>query len=135
MLLCRAIVGFVKQTMTISTSMLSTLTCTEQADNRLKYAGQLSASATLAFILGPSVGGFLYNHKGKKAPALLASFIFVMNTILVLPNDDDVLPVPVDASQSSQPKLSSPKCGVNNETTEKNHPPPPGVKSHPFPTI
>ena len=130
-IISRAIVGFVKQTMTISTSMLSTLTCTEQADNRLKYAGQLSASATLAFILGPSVGGFLYNHKGKKAPALLASFIFVMNTILaffVLPNendDDDVpppqvpVPVPVDASQSSQSKPSSSSSSSVNKTNEK----------------
>ena len=57
----------------------------ELIDKPLKYAGQLPASATLAFILGPSASGFLYNHKGKKkAPALLTSFIitFVMSTLL-----------------------------------------------------
>lgn len=99
-MLSRALVGFVKQTMTISTAMLSTYTTPE---NRVKYAGQLSASGTLAFIIGPSVGGFLYNHKGKKVPALLASFIFVINTFLAF----FLLPKEEAAHTNTKPSSSS----------------------------
>ena len=75
----RVIVGLVKQTMTVSTSIMTRCT-TEQ--NRAKYMGRLQSSTTAAWILGPSVGGILYKYVDQKAPVLLASLLFVMNLIL-----------------------------------------------------
>jgi hypothetical protein len=90
LLLGRIIVGLVKQTGTISTSMLSTYTT---KDDRSIYMGRLTASTTLAFIVGPSLGGFLYKNVDKKAPALLASILFIFNCFLAalfLPNEQVV---------------------------------------------
>lgn len=57
LILSRVLVGMVKQTMTVSTSMLSQ--CTTE-DNRAKYMGRLESSMTAAWILGPSAGGMLF---------------------------------------------------------------------------
>ena len=50
----------------------------------------MTASTTLAFVIGPSVGAFLYKNVDKKAPALLASLLFIFNFILatiVIPSE------------------------------------------------
>eukprot|EP00551_Chaetoceros_affinis_P006680 CAMPEP_0203670760 /NCGR_PEP_ID=MMETSP0090-20130426/6746_1 /ASSEMBLY_ACC=CAM_ASM_001088 /TAXON_ID=426623 /ORGANISM="Chaetoceros affinis, Strain CCMP159" /LENGTH=496 /DNA_ID=CAMNT_0050535693 /DNA_START=35 /DNA_END=1525 /DNA_ORIENTATION=- len=83
----RILVGLVKQTGTISTSMISTYTT---KDDRAVYIGRLTASSTFAFIVGPSLGGFLYKNVNKKAPALVSSILFVFNFMLaalLLPNE------------------------------------------------
>ncbi|KAL7549361.1 hypothetical protein ACHAWF_012632 [Thalassiosira exigua] len=85
----RVLVGLVKQTMTVSTSLLARHTT---ADTRAVSMGRLSASTTFAWIAGPSVGALLYKHVSPSAPALAASGLFVLNAVLaaiLLPADDD----------------------------------------------
>jgi hypothetical protein len=69
LVLSRIIVGLVKQTMTITTSILTK--CTTE-DNRAKYMGRLESSATAAWILGPSSGALLYKctHTTKLSKAI-----------------------------------------------------------------
>jgi MFS family permease len=57
LVLSRMMVGLVKQTMTITTSMLTK--CTSE-DTRAKHMGRLESSATAAWILGPSTGAVLF---------------------------------------------------------------------------
>jgi MFS family permease len=57
LVLSRIMVGLVKQTMTITTSMLTQ--CTPE-ENRAQYMGRLESSATAAWILGPSTGAVLF---------------------------------------------------------------------------
>ena len=60
LILSRIIVGLVKQTMTVTTSMMTKCTTKE---NRTKHMGRLESSSTAAWILGPSTGGLLYKCK------------------------------------------------------------------------
>jgi MFS family permease len=62
----RVLVGLVKQTMTITTSMLSRITTDE---NRGKYMGRLEASMTAAWILGPSMGALLFKCTSRRTSA------------------------------------------------------------------
>lgn len=57
LILSRIIVGLVKQTMTVTTSMLTQCTTKE---NRTKHMGRLASSSTAAWILGPSTGALLF---------------------------------------------------------------------------
>ena len=89
LLFSRVLVGLVKQTMTVTTTMLSK--CTNK-ENRAKYMGRLSAASTVAWIVGPSAGAMLYHYWDHRAPALLASALFVLNLILstiLLPEDPE----------------------------------------------
>jgi len=89
LIISRVVVGAVKQTSTISTSMISTYTTKQE---RSRHMGRLSACSTAAFIVGPSVGAYLYKNVDKKAPALLAAILFVLNFILaaiLLPKKDE----------------------------------------------
>eukprot|EP00535_Pseudo-nitzschia_heimii_P004441 CAMPEP_0197174486 /NCGR_PEP_ID=MMETSP1423-20130617/987_1 /TAXON_ID=476441 /ORGANISM="Pseudo-nitzschia heimii, Strain UNC1101" /LENGTH=475 /DNA_ID=CAMNT_0042623427 /DNA_START=101 /DNA_END=1528 /DNA_ORIENTATION=+ len=79
LVLSRVIVGLVKQTMTVTTSILTQCTTKE---NRTKDMGRLESSMTAAWILGPSTGALLFKHVGHEAPALLASVLFVLNMVL-----------------------------------------------------
>ncbi|KAG7359794.1 tetracycline resistance protein [Nitzschia inconspicua] len=79
LVLSRIMVGLVKQTMTITTSMLTQCTTKE---SRAKHMGRLESSATAAWILGPSTGAVLFKYVDQKAPALLASSLFVLNIFL-----------------------------------------------------
>ena len=88
LIMSRVILGTAKQTSTISTSMLASYTILEV---RATYMGRLTASVTLAFILGPTVGAYIlgptvgaYLHKNvdKRAPAILESCLFVFNFFL-----------------------------------------------------
>ena len=85
----RVCVGLVKQTMTVSTSLLARYTTSE---NRAVSMGRITASSTAAWIVGPSVGAILYKHVAPSAPALTASVMFLLNSMLaavLLPNDVD----------------------------------------------
>jgi predicted MFS family arabinose efflux permease len=75
----RILVGLVKQTMTVTTSILTK--CTTE-DNRTKYLGRLQSSATASWIVGPSAGAILFKYVDHRAPALLACALFVFNMIL-----------------------------------------------------
>lgn len=79
LILSRILVGLVKQTMTVTTSMLASCTKTE---NRTKHMGRLESSSTAAWILGPSTGALLFKYVDHKAPALLAASLFLLNMIL-----------------------------------------------------
>ncbi|KAL7433537.1 hypothetical protein ACHAXH_002982 [Discostella pseudostelligera] len=87
----RVLVGLVKQTMTVSTSLLVTWTTPE---SRAVCMGRLSASTTFAWITGPSVGALLYKHVSPSAPAFFASGLFVLNSVLaavLLPANDEAI--------------------------------------------
>jgi len=79
LILSRVLVGLVKQTMTVTTTMLSTFTT---KDNRAIHMGRLNASSTIAWIIGPSVGAILYKNVDERAPALLAVALFILNMVL-----------------------------------------------------
>ena len=92
LILSRVLVGLVKQTMTVSTSLLAKYTTSE---NRAVHMGRLQASTTVAWIVGPSVGALLFKHVDSAAPALAACGLFVVNSILaalLLPRDDGMEP-------------------------------------------
>ena len=90
LILSRVLVGLVKQTMTVSTSLLAKYTTSE---NRAVQMGRLQASTTVAWIVGPSVGALLFKHIDSAAPALAACGLFLVNSILaalLLPKDDGI---------------------------------------------
>lgn len=98
-LICsRILVGLVKQTMTITTAMLTRYTTRE---TRAQQMGRLSAASTVAWIVGPSVGAMVYRYVDPRAPALLACVLFVLNILLAakwLPVDDDDHDTRIDKS-------------------------------------
>eukprot|EP00536_Pseudo-nitzschia_multiseries_P006505 jgi/Psemu1/296264/fgenesh1_pm.139_\ len=79
LILSRITVGLVKQTMTVTTSMLTKCTTPE---NRTKHMGRLESSSTAAWILGPSIGALLYKYVDHTAPALFAASLFLLNMVL-----------------------------------------------------
>jgi MFS family permease len=79
LLLSRVLVGLVKQTMTVCTTILTYHTTRE---DRARGLGRLTASSTVAWVVGPTVGALLYRYVDPRAPALLACLLFVMNFVL-----------------------------------------------------
>ena len=71
----RALVGLVKQTMTISTSMV---TEHGQADLRASNIASLAAVSSLSFIVGPAVGSLLYKMD-PQYPTTMAASLFICN--------------------------------------------------------
>lgn len=99
----RVLVGLVKQTTTVTTTLITRYTTKE---TRAKHMGRLSASSTAAWIVGPSVGALLYSKVDHRAPALLACVLFVLNTGLaafLLPAKDEPV-VPLVSAADSDPK-------------------------------
>lgn len=89
LIVSRILVGLVKQTMTVSTTLLARYTTVE---NRAVHMGRLNASSTVAWIAGPSVGALLYKTVDVRAPALVAVVLFIINMILaaiLLPDEED----------------------------------------------
>lgn len=88
-LICsRVIVGLVKQTMTVSTSLMAQYT---ESSNRTVWMGRLGASTTASWIIGPSIGSLLFRHIGPFAPAAAACGLFILNSTLsavFLPSED-----------------------------------------------
>ncbi|CAM9537308.1 unnamed protein product, partial [Choristocarpus tenellus] len=80
LLVGRVIVGLVKQTMNISTALISDYTTSV---NRSGELSQLTAAATFSFIVGPSLGSFLY-QRNRILPPMLASSLFLLNAVLAL---------------------------------------------------
>lgn len=79
LIISRILVGFVKQTVTMTTAIVSKWT---YSYNRSKSLSRLSVARTLASILGPTFGAFLYQHVGRSIPVWTASFIFLVNFFL-----------------------------------------------------
>lgn len=80
LIVSRVVVGLVKQTLTISTALV-----TEHTDesSRAGAIGNLSASAILSFTIGPILGSLAFQYH-KALPPLLSSSIFVVNSLLAV---------------------------------------------------
>jgi MFS family permease len=76
----RILVGLVKQTISISTSVITELT-QNNAELRAKELGQMSSISTAVFIGGPSIGSLIYKYD-KRLPALTACLCFVVNIFI-----------------------------------------------------
>lgn len=81
LIVSRILVGLVKQTMTVTTTMMTQLTTTS---NRAKYMGRITAASTVAWIIGPSIGSLLYKNIDYRAPAYVACIMFLLNVVLVI---------------------------------------------------
>ncbi|CAM9604999.1 unnamed protein product, partial [Heterosigma akashiwo] len=87
LILTRLLVGLVKQTMTISTAIIAD--CSDRG-RRVKELGRLGGASSLAFIVGPCIGSFLY-RLSPLYPCLLASSVFIFNSLVLsclVPNGD-----------------------------------------------
>lgn len=96
----RVIVGLVKQTYTISTSILAS-TCSDHS-RRAELMGHLSAATTLAFIIGPTMGSMLYTIDAR-LPAMVSSCLFVLNIVICFVTIPDVIPSHVPHSPNANP--------------------------------
>lgn len=87
LLISRVLVGLVKQTMTVTTALLTHHSSTQ---TRAMHLGRLSAASTVAWIAGPTVGALLYKYVDPTAPAVVACGLFVLNLILAAVLLDDL---------------------------------------------
>ena len=76
----RILVGLVKQTYTIATTVINETT-DGFPELRSQELGRLSAISTVSFIVGPSLGSILYSYS-KDAPAKAAAACFVLNAAI-----------------------------------------------------
>ena len=86
--LSRMIIGLVKQTYTITSVVITELTASTP-ELRARELGHISASATLSFLIGPSLGGIMYKMD-KRFPIASAIVCFLLNvfiSVLFLPRD------------------------------------------------
>lgn len=81
--LSRVLVGLVKQTYTIATTVVNEIT-DKRPELRSQELGRLSAISTVSFIIGPSVGSILYSSISKDAPAKAAALCFVLNAAICI---------------------------------------------------
>jgi hypothetical protein len=100
----RVVVGLVKQTYTISTSIL-TSTCSDHS-RRAELMGHLSAATTLAFIIGPTLGSMLY-AVDPRLPAVVASCLFLVNIVICYVTIPDIIPSHEPQSPSGNPNSAS----------------------------
>mmetsp|Transcript_5856 Transcript_5856/g.7833 ORF Transcript_5856/g.7833 Transcript_5856/m.7833 type:complete len:487 (-) Transcript_5856:1106-2566(-) len=100
----RIVVGLVKQTMTVGTSLLAQHT---KKSERTMQMGKLTSSFTVAWMVGPSAGAVLYKNIGPSSPACLACLIFMLNVVL------GYFLLPTEAEDSSSRKKN------NTEFVEK----------------
>lgn len=111
LIVSRILVGLVKQTMTVTTSMLTKCTTEE---SRAQSMGLLQSSATASWIVGPSAGAILFKYVDPRAPALLACALFLLNMMLAaawLTEDlDDDTPLTDDETSTTQPQTTAHKA-------------------------
>ena len=118
----RVLVGFVKQTMTVSTAILTRCTTPRM---RAKHMGRLTAASTVAWIVGPSVGALLYKYVSAQAPALVACALFLINLLLaaiLVPGDDakmDLQAMGYDAVDVEEEELSQTDDSATGTPSEK----------------
>jgi MFS transporter, DHA1 family, tetracycline resistance protein len=79
LIVSRVIVGLVKQTMTISKAVITSLV---SDSDRTKSLSHLRACGTLAFMIGPSLGGLLAKWFDRSVPAFVAAGIFAVIYLL-----------------------------------------------------
>jgi MFS transporter, DHA1 family, multidrug resistance protein len=78
----RALVGIVKQTYTIATTMVNEIT-SENEELRSQEMARLSAISTASFTVGPTAGSILYKIS-KSAPTTVAAVAFGLNIVICL---------------------------------------------------
>jgi len=76
----RVTVGLVKQTQTVATSIMAHTTHEKE---RATHVGRLNAATTIAWIVGPSLGAYLFSHVGTYAPIYASLVLFTINALLV----------------------------------------------------
>lgn len=103
--------GLVRHTMTVTTSLMVAQAAGYDDDHgsssssRTVHMGRLSASATVAWIVGPSAGAYLFSHVGTYAPIYVACALFLLNTVVAmvcLPNDGKTKDSSIVKKQISQ---------------------------------
>ena len=77
----RILVGLVKQTYTIATTVVNEIT-DSSPELRSQELGRLSSISTISFIIGPSLGSILYSRVSKAAPAQAAACCFLLNAAI-----------------------------------------------------
>eukprot|EP01086_Lenisia_limosa_P012471 TRINITY_DN40825_c0_g1_i1.p1 TRINITY_DN40825_c0_g1~~TRINITY_DN40825_c0_g1_i1.p1 ORF type:complete len:430 (-),score=27.54 TRINITY_DN40825_c0_g1_i1:123-1412(-) len=80
LLISRLMVGLVKQTTTVASALISDLTT---SSSRAVALGRLGTMIGGGFIVGPTLGGFISQEYGIRAPAFLAVLIFLLDFLLV----------------------------------------------------
>jgi MFS family permease len=78
----RILVGLVKQSTTVSISVLSAVVT--DRSTRAVHLGRLSSASTAAWIIGPSIGALLHRYVGPGAPCFVACVLFGINIVLTL---------------------------------------------------
>jgi MFS family permease len=79
LMISRILVGLVKQTMTVSITMVTNAT---SADTRAEHLGKLTAASTIAWIIGPTIGSWLFRYVDERAPAWVATGLFLINLLI-----------------------------------------------------
>lgn len=72
LILSRIVVGLVKQTMTMTTALISDLPL--DRSRRTKHMSHLTAAVTVSWIVGPALGGYLFWLSPCLPPSLLPSY-------------------------------------------------------------
>jgi len=83
LVLSRVIVGLVKQTMTISRAITTSLTKKDDGQ-RTRMLSHIRACSTFAFMISPALGGLLSKNFGMGMPAYLAAALFLLNSAIVI---------------------------------------------------
>ena len=79
LIVSRVVIGLLKQTTTIASSYVSDITPSEQRTTEIAYTRFVMS---MAFIVGPSLGGFLSGF-GLSVPAFFAASIFFVEWMIV----------------------------------------------------
>lgn len=82
LIISRVTIGLVKQTLTVSTAILAQ--CCGAGQERARHVGHVTAATTAAWMVGPSVGGWLYHTVHPNTPVLLSAGLFVVNTVIAV---------------------------------------------------
>lgn len=112
----RVTVGLVKQTMTMTSSIMAHVT---EEHERATHVGRLNASFTVAWIVGPSAGAYLFHNVGTFAPIYVSCSLFLLNTAIVLfclPKETNDHPAEQDKKtfHSGTPELSAVRRIISN---------------------
>jgi DHA1 family tetracycline resistance protein-like MFS transporter len=77
--LARALTGVFSSTYSIAQAYVAEAT---SSDTRLKHLGFLARAYGMGYLFGPIIGGFMGSSLGYAAPAFLACFLALMNSLI-----------------------------------------------------
>src|SRR3990167_11290070 len=99
--LSRFIVGIVKQTVSIATSIVADLPSTNE-ENMAKRIGKLNSFMGMGFIIGPICGGML-SSISYELPTMISASLFVLCSVITI----IFVPSPPPSPLSEQKKKNS----------------------------